>query len=187
MDVVRRHKLDAGSAEATIARLTATIRMLQECYEKHPKNKQVRVPLKLLIDKRKKYLRYLRKWDYKRFEWILEKLDIVFKPAPENFDMVTRKGSLIKLTNLHCEKVRQDRLEAYRKELESKQLTFLEDKIKNLEFIRSEQIACKVPVTIANDKIQEVKKQYQELKKKREDEEEISRKQSVKDDYELNL
>lgn len=36
-----------------------------------------------LIDRRKKLLKYLRQYDYKKFEWLLEKLNIVYKAHPE--------------------------------------------------------------------------------------------------------
>lgn len=147
----------------------------------------MRVPLKELIDKRKKYLMYLRKWDYRRFEWILEKLNIVFKPYPEHFHWITRKESLRKLTDIHCEKLRQDKLDTYRKHLEAQQLSFLKKKIENLQFIRKEQLECKVPVTVTQDQIQVLKKEYEELKTKREEEEEISKQMSAKEDYELKL
>lgn len=160
---------------------------MQEYMEQFPRNKIEKVKLKITIDKRKKMLRYLRKWDYKRFEWLLEKLNLVFKPYPDHFHWITRKESLQKLTKIHCESLRQDRLAAYKKELESKQLDFLADKMKNLEFIRKEQMECRVPVTVATEEIQKVKKEYEELKKKREEEEEITKKLRTKEDYELNL
>jgi small subunit ribosomal protein S15 len=79
---VQRHSLDYGSMEAKIASMTVSIRNLQEYMDKFPRNKRAKVELKELIDKRKKFLKYLRRWDYKRFEWILEKLDLVYKPPP---------------------------------------------------------------------------------------------------------
>lgn len=167
--------------------MTARIRAMQEYMEKFPRNKLEKVKLKELIDKRKKYLCYLRKWDYKRFEWLIERLNIIFKPYPEKYHWITRKESLRKLTDIHCENVKQERLEAYRKELESKQLDFLADKIKNLEFIRKEQTECRVPVTVSNEEIQSVKKEHELLKKKREEEEEVNQKLRTKEDYELNL
>lgn len=36
-----------------------------------------------LIDKRKKLLKFLRQYDYKKFEWLLEKLNIEYKGHPE--------------------------------------------------------------------------------------------------------
>lgn len=63
--------------------MTADIHYLQEYMKNNPRNKKAKVALKEKIDKRKKYLSKLRVWDYKRFEWILEKLNLVYKPRPE--------------------------------------------------------------------------------------------------------
>lgn len=50
--------------------------------DKDPKNVKVKVRLQHLIDSRKKQLKHLRKWDYPRFEWLLEKLDLEYRPLP---------------------------------------------------------------------------------------------------------
>lgn len=167
IDKVKRHDLDFGSMESKLADMTVKIRASQEYLEKFPRNRVVFVQLKEMIDKRKRFLRYLRRWDYKRFEWVLEKLDIVYKPYPTKFHWITRKDSLRQLTDIHCNNIKEQRLLEYRQILESQQLEFLENKIKNLEFIRNEQIECKVPVTVKNEEIQEVRKQLTELKNKR--------------------
>lgn len=167
--------------------MTASIRAMQEHQSRFPKNMKVKITLKELIDKRKKYLRILRIWDYKRFEWLIEKLDLIFRPYPEKFHWITRKDSLRKLTQIQCDNTRQERLDKYRKELQAQQLDFLENKIKNLEFIRNEQIECKVPVTVTMEAINEARKAFKDLKQKREEEEELNKKQIAKDDYELNL
>lgn len=167
--------------------MTVQIRAMQEAMDLNPKNRVVKVQLKEMIDKRKKFLRYLRRWDYKRFEWLLEKCNIVYRPYPEKFHWITRKESLRKLTDTHCETVREEKLAAYRKTLEAEQLDFLDNKIKNLEFIRQEQVDCRVPVTITVEEIESVKKQFADLKYKREEEEKVTKLQSEKEDYEMNL
>lgn len=150
----------------SVAQMTVRIRNLQQIMEKYPKNGQMIDLLKRLIDKRKKYLKYLRRWDYRRFEWILEKLDLKYVAPPEEFHWITRRESLTKLTNIHCESLRNEKLQAYRKQLEKQQITFLANKLKNLEFIRNEQIECKFPITVTNEQIQDVDKQLKELKVK---------------------
>lgn len=135
--------------------MTGHIRALQEFVQENPRNKKAKVTLKEIIDRRKKFLKFLRRWDYRRFEWILEKLDIVYKPPPTEFHWITRKDSLQKLTDIHCDEIRNERLDAYRASLESKQKSFLQDKIAKLKFIRQEQIECKVPVTIDESQITE--------------------------------
>ncbi|XP_050094455.1 28S ribosomal protein S15, mitochondrial [Anopheles aquasalis] len=170
-DMVRRvyrHELDYGSVEAKLGLMTARIRSLQEYMEQFPRQSVVKVQLKELIDKRKRFLRYLRRWDYRRFEYILEKLDLVYKPYPTKFHWITRKDSLRKLTDIHCEQIKQNRLEEYRQQLEAQQIDFLEKKLSNLELIRKEQIECQVPVTVEAEQIKAVRKKYEELKRKRE-------------------
>jgi len=66
----------------TVAQMTADIRNMQQIMEQFPKDKRRKVKLKELIELRKKWLKFLRKWDYRRFEWLLEKLDLVYKPPP---------------------------------------------------------------------------------------------------------
>lgn len=72
----------------SVAAQTATIRHLQ-IYMDNPKFKvkkaprHMRVYIKELVEKRAGGLRRLREIDYKRFEWLLDKLDIVYKPKPE--------------------------------------------------------------------------------------------------------
>lgn len=144
--------------------MTATIRCLQERMELYPRNKKMLVACKELIDRRKKFLRHLRRWDYKRFEWILEKLDLVYKAYPSKYHWITRKESLVKLTDIHCDNIRNERITVYRNELEAKQLGFLETKLKNMEFIRQEQIDCSVPVTISVDDIKAVRDKYEQIK-----------------------
>jgi len=65
-----------------VASMTANIRNLQEHYKLAPRDKNSRVALKEIIDKRKKRLKHLRTWDYKKFEWLLENLDLTYHPHP---------------------------------------------------------------------------------------------------------
>lgn len=66
----------------TVATMTTLILQMQERMEECDKNIRLKVALKELIDKRKKYLGHLRKWDYRRFEWVLERLNLIYKPHP---------------------------------------------------------------------------------------------------------
>jgi len=144
--------------------MTAVIRRYQEHMDAHPRDKMIKVRLKELIDKRKKFLKYLRRWDYPRFEWILEKLDLVYKPPPTHFHWITRKESLQKLTDTYCENLKEERLEAYHKQLQAQQIPFLEEAIKKMQFVRQEQISCDVPVTVTEEQIADSKRQLAQLK-----------------------
>lgn len=111
----------------------------------------------------------MRRRDYKRFEWMLEKLDLVYKAYPSYYHWITRRESLTKLTNIHCENVRNERLVAYRKQLESQQVDFLQRKLNNLEFIRKEQLELALPITVKEEEIKEVTEKLKNLMEKRAD------------------
>lgn len=177
-----------GSIEATLAKQTVQIRSLQQCFQQFPRNKVVKVQLKELIDKRKRYLRYLRRWDYKKFEWILEKLDLVYKPYPSKFHQITRKESLQKLTTKYCEDLKEERLTEYRKSLESQQIPFLEDKLRNLQLINNEQLVCQVPLTVSDKDINDVKEKLEDLVRRRQEEEiEANKLKKQEDPYDFSV
>ncbi|XP_066991265.2 small ribosomal subunit protein uS15m isoform X1 [Anabrus simplex] len=160
---VKRHALDRSSMEARIAAMTGGIRDMQASMETCSRNKKTKVRLKELIDKRKKYLKYLRRWDYKRFEWLLEKLDLVFRPPPDHFHWVTRKDSLRKLTDRYCEKIKEERLASYRESLESQKAAFLQEKAAKLKWIIEEEEACGIKPSFNQNDIDKVLKQLKEL------------------------
>ncbi|XP_018320537.1 28S ribosomal protein S15, mitochondrial [Agrilus planipennis] len=168
VDSVKNHTFDENSIEARIARWTGTIRALQEVMENHPRNRRLKVQLKEIIDKRKKYLKFLRTWDYKKFEWLIDNLNIIYKPPPPQFHWITRKDSLRKLTQKYCDDKVNEKLSAYRLQLEAEQPAFLEEKIRTLEFLRQEQKDCGVEITIKQEEIDEAKKSLDELRKKNE-------------------
>ncbi|KAG5678703.1 hypothetical protein PVAND_008351 [Polypedilum vanderplanki] len=184
---VQRHDQDYGSMEAKLAKMTAIIRYWQVRLKENPKNSRLKTLTKELIEKRKKYLKFLRRDDYKRFEYILEQLELKYVPYPNKFHWIARKEAMRALTKRFCRGIQIERLKEYKATLQAQQLDFLENKIKNLEFIRNEQIECKVPVTVTNEEINAVKKQYKELKQQRDEEAEIRRKNEVRDDYEIKL
>lgn len=173
MSKVQRFPLDTNSIEAKIAEYTGKIRTMQELMERFPRNKKLKVALLIIADKRKLKLKYLRKWDYKRFEWIIEKLNIVYKPTPLDLHPVTRKDSLRKLTKKYCDELKDDKLKSYKQQLETEQPLFLQEKINTLEYIRSEQKRCNVEVTVTQEEIDEVKEQLAALQKKIAEKEEV--------------
>lgn len=167
--------------------MTARIRAGQQALETDQRNKKYKQKIKELIEKRKKWLKELRRDDYPKFEYVLEKLDLKYVPPPPRYGAVWRKEAMRVLTSYYCENIKNERLDSYRADLESKQIDFLKNKIKNLEFIRKEQQECKVPVTITEEQINMVRKQYEELKAKRVEQEDAERKREVREDYEIKL
>ncbi|XP_033212241.1 28S ribosomal protein S15, mitochondrial [Belonocnema kinseyi] len=166
ISLVKRHESDRGSHECHIAEMTTEIHRMQDHMQRHPRNIKCKVLLKEKIDKRKKYLKRLRTWDYKRFEWILEKLNLIYKPPPEKFYFVSRKDSVRKLAAMHCNKVKQEKLDAYKTELKAQQKDFFKQKANKIAFIREEEIACGLEPSISLEDIENANrltKQYGEF------------------------
>ncbi|XP_068623724.1 small ribosomal subunit protein uS15m [Battus philenor] len=166
IDKVKRHQYDEFTAETRIARLTGHIRCLQDTMEKSPKNVIAKKTVQELIDKRKKLLKFLRQYDYKKFEWLLEKLNIEYKAHPETYNKLSRKESLRKLTEMHCDDIRNKKLADYRNLLECQQGPFLTKKLETMKFIRSEQQELQLPVTVTEQDIKKLEQQLQEWKVK---------------------
>lgn len=164
---IKRHPLDTNSEEVKIARWTGKIRAWQELMERFPRDKRMKVLVSEIIDRRRKHLKELRKVDYKRFEWLLENLNLVYKPTPSDLHKVTRKDSLRKLTQLYCDGIRDERLTQYKLQLQAEQPAFLQEKIRTLEYIREEQQKFNVEVTVSQEEIDNTKKQLQELLQRR--------------------
>ncbi|XP_011059863.1 PREDICTED: 28S ribosomal protein S15, mitochondrial, partial [Acromyrmex echinatior] len=162
LELVQRHKLDQNSPEAIIAIMTNDIHQLQEYLTEHPKNPKMKVKLLETIAKRRKMLRYLRQWDYRRFEWILEKLNLVYKPLPELPHHITRKDSLRRLTEKYCNELVQEKLDIYKKELEKLQKDFYIEKAEKLAFIREEEIACGLQPSVSEEDIADAKQKARE-------------------------
>lgn len=153
-----------------VAALTADIRYNQHLiYDNvvHGRfRKQARLHAIKMIISRVELIRQLRERDYKQYEWLLERLDLQYKPMPseENTILVARKEGLRRLTDAYCNDLREQRLNEYRNELEAQQLPFLEQKLNNLIFIRDEQLDMKVPVTITQEQIDDTREHYEKLK-----------------------
>ncbi|CAG5022862.1 unnamed protein product [Parnassius apollo] len=159
---VKRHQYDENTAETRIARLTGHIRCLQDTMEKYPKNVKAKQTVQELIDKRKKLLKFLRQYDYKKFEWLLEKLNLEYKGHPETYHKLSRKESLRKLTEMHCDDIKNKKLGDYRNLLESQQGPFLRKKLEALNFIRNEQIELQLPITVTEQDIKKVEQQLED-------------------------
>jgi len=145
---IRRHQHDVGSMEVQIASMTVKIRVWQKIVANDKKNKDVRVKLQELIDKRKKYLKHLRRMDYKRFEWIIERVGILYRPPPEFFRWITRKTSLKKLVRMHYYTTRKERLDEYRRILEAKKEPFLKEKAETQKWIAETEQKIGLPVSV---------------------------------------
>lgn len=163
INLVKRHVCDRGSAEVKIAAMTSEIHDLQEYMKVHPLNKKTRVFLDELIDKRKKYLKFLRIWDYRRFEWVLDKLNLIYKGPPERFGHVSRKDCIRKLTQIHCDEIIQKRLDAYKAELQGQQRQFYAEKAEKLASIMRDEKEYGLPPTVTEEQVEAARKKAEEL------------------------
>merc|ERR1719206_533990 len=86
-----------------------------------------------MISYRRSMLRVLREQDYKKYEWLLEKLNLLYKPMPHDAhkgvmipkENVERKASIERLTDLWCDELKRHRLNAYKRQLVKEQPGFL--------------------------------------------------------------
>ena len=74
------------------------------------------------------------------------------------FHWITRKESLTKLTQEHCDNIRDSRIAVYRKELEAEKVKFAEEKKRLQVWIAEEERACGVVTTLTHVKSSETAK-----------------------------
>lgn len=72
----KTHGKDTGSTEVQIALLTERINILSEHFARHKKDKHSRRGLLMMVGKRRSLLNYLKKKDSRKYEDILNKLNL---------------------------------------------------------------------------------------------------------------
>jgi len=156
---VRRHNLDMDSLEVRIAMLTIKIRNYQnDLIERFPyKNQPLKHDLTFKIALRRSLLEILREQDYRKFEWLLEKLNIVYKSRLEYDDgsVVSRKASIERLTDMWCDELKKRRLDAYKRSLQLEQPKFLRSKAEKLMHILNEEKELGLEITVKQSEIDE--------------------------------
>lgn len=166
---VQRHPLDMESLEVLIAIQTINIRRRQEQLAAGPgpiKNAGMSHRLKIRIDHRRVLLRKLRETDYKRFEWLLEKLNIAYKPRPHVWERIERKKHMARLTDLWCTEYQDHLLTNLKTEYEREQPQFLREKAQTLEWIAKEEKELGLEPTTSEEEIKELRKQAAVLEEK---------------------
>jgi len=76
IDEFKVHARDTGSAEVQIAILTERINSLGEHFKHHKKDFNSRRGLLSLVGRRRRLLNYLKSKDIKKYEDVLEKLNL---------------------------------------------------------------------------------------------------------------
>ncbi|CAG0901259.1 unnamed protein product [Darwinula stevensoni] len=163
---VQRHKLDLDSPEVQIAKMTARLRWLQWLMctaEKRRCKNQFRGAVRKLMDQRRQALEMMRLSDYKCYEWVLEKLQIIHKPKPPIYINIQRRQSLRRLTSEYVYKLKKEKREALHQELKEKQEEFLREKIETLKWIMIEEGDLKVTPTITEKDVQQAEQELEEF------------------------
>jgi small subunit ribosomal protein S15 len=76
IDEFKVHSRDTGSAEVQIAIITERINILGDHFKNHKKDFHSRRGLLSLVGRRRRLLNYLKKKDIKKYENVLEKLNL---------------------------------------------------------------------------------------------------------------
>lgn len=166
---VKRHPLDESSLEYKITMHTITIRNFQrDLIQRFPyKNQNLKHDLTHKIALRRALLEKLREEDYKKFEWLLERLNLFYKPVPVYDHIeISRKKSIERLTNIWCDELKQHRLNGFRRRLEEEQPKFLRSKADKLNFIMQEEKDLGLDLTVTQAEIDECLARAEEIEKR---------------------
>lgn len=72
----KTHNKDTGSTEVQIALLTERINILSQHFSRHKKDKHSRRGLLMMVGKRRRLLNFLKKKDSRKYEDVLNKLNL---------------------------------------------------------------------------------------------------------------
>ncbi|XP_043201589.1 28S ribosomal protein S15, mitochondrial-like [Amphibalanus amphitrite] len=157
MAFVQRHRFDTESPEAQIGRMTAKIRRYQLLLQDpaiFKSSSLMRARVHDLAHKRSGLLRKLRATDYRRFEWLLEQLEIVYRPPlPYKTDVtLCRKTSIRRMVQIFCDNIRQEKLDALRRQLDSEKPAFEEERRRACEWIAEEERALGLSLSVDTER-----------------------------------
>lgn len=122
---------------------------MQVYLEKKPHDGFKRREANNLVTKRFAHLTALRRLDVKKFEWVLEKLNLTYKPLPVQSNILSEKESLTNLIKLKNERLKEAKLAEAKKEFDEKKIPFLEKKLEKLKWImrKEEEVGLERSVT----------------------------------------
>jgi len=174
---VQDHKMDVDSLAVAIADLTVGIRNDQEQLDEEfqrlgKKNRKRQLSMIGRVNTRRVLLRWLRQKDYKKFEWLLETLNIVYKPRPFIHEEIQRRVHQSRLTALWCDELRTHKMHQYKTALEKEQPAFLREKAEKFRWMMEEEKALGLEVSVSEEEVERL------LKKADEIEERISKEES---------
>lgn len=165
--MVAEHKHDFRSNVVKITYLTLAIRNVQKYLALLAKDgwrdSAAKHRLKRMVDQRRAQLGHLRKEDYPKFEWLLEKLDLVYKPRPFVYQRIIRKRETDKLVNLLCDETRTFKMQQLKDALEEDQPEFLKKKIQTLTQIMEDEKKNGLKQTVTNTDLEKAKERLKEV------------------------
>jgi len=105
----------------------------------------------------------MRNADYKRFEWIIEMLGIIYKLTPAH-TRIERKTSIDVIVNMLCNDLRDQKMAEYKSQLEEEKVPFLNMKLETLQAIREDEQSVGLESSVDED-IHSTRKLLLELEK----------------------
>jgi len=153
---LQRHRYDTESPEAKIGALTVKVRHFQQQWQQ-PESRRLghlRYNVVCNTDKRSGQLRRLRNTDYRRFEWVLEQMNIVYRPPlPYQADVsLSRKSGIRRMVQIFCDGLRQEKLDALKARFEAETPAFERERRAACEWIAAEEAALGLPSSVDPDK-----------------------------------
>jgi len=138
---VQRHPYDTTSFEYRIASATFLIRSLQQVFVgTNIRNKRLKACLVETIQHRNKLLKFLKRYDVDRYNFVKEQLEIVHEPFPLGIghQPITRKGELRKLTAEYCKDLKEQKMKQLHDEFLQRQKEFEKEKVEMEKWIADE-------------------------------------------------
>jgi len=156
---VQDHKMDVDSLSVAIASMTVGIRNDQEQIAEEMKelgkiHRRRALSVRQRVATRLVLLKWLRQRDYKKFEWLLETLNIVYKPRPFEHEDIQRRVHQSRLTALWCDELRLHKLNEYKQSLDKQQPQFLREKAEKLKWIMAEEKELGMEATVTDAEIE---------------------------------
>lgn len=172
------HKFDEKSLEDEIIKATVYIRYFQkkglQTEPRNPgftrKNPQghLKNVTKILVDVRRCKLAALRSRDYKKFEYLLEKLNLVYKPRPLVWERVERKACLERMADIYCEEMKEYKLNEVKESFEAKLPDHFRQKAETLRWIQKEEEELGLPSSVKEEEIEKALKMAEEYQARKE-------------------
>ena len=165
---VAEHQYDFDSNVVKIALLTLKIRNAQrELFENAQRgwrNYGAKARVKRYVNMRRAQLGFLRSQDYPQYEWLLEKLNLIYKPRPFEYKRTIRRRETEKLVNLLCDEIRRHKMISLQESFEDEQPKFIEKKIESMLKIKGMEEEHGLEPTVSGKDVEAEKLRLEKVK-----------------------